>query len=238
MLTAIVILSIVLEAVAVVSAVAENRRIALIMMAVDVVVLMCVSVSYGFPFRTQTDKCLWYAFSLSAIAFVLYCFRTDRWMLVLFFVPVSVFAVKACFGQSVLMAPALRNGWLLPHVVFYASSYLLLSESFVISVIGFYKSKTEELLFGYSLHLGFVFYSLALLVGMIWAKQAWGCFWSFDPKETWSLATWILLLVADGLAERRSKRTVWVLWLAYVCLHVCWWGVNHMPWAASGLHVY
>lgn len=238
MLTAIVIISIMLEAVAVVFAVTEHCRVSMILMALSVAMLAFASLFFGLPLETQCDKNLWYTFLLSTIALLLYCFYSNKWTFALFFVPIAVFTLKAVFGQSAILVPTLRSGWLLPHVALYISSYLLITAAFVLSVAECFNARIDKHLIDDSLSIGFAFYSLALLIGMVWAKQAWGCFWSFDPKETWSLATWVLLLVANNLVKSNSKWTVGVLSLAYVCLHVCWWGVNLMPWASSGLHVY
>jgi len=90
-------------------------------------------------------------------------------------------------------------------------------------------------------YLGFAFLSLGLLFGALWAKEAWGHYWTWDPKETWALITWLGYLI---YIHRRYhlpkvfKSSLWILALAFVILLVCWFGVNYLPSAQFSVHTY
>ena len=88
-----------------------------------------------------------------------------------------------------------------------------------------------------------------MLSGCVWAKQAWGNYWSWDPKETWAAATWCAYLVYIHLrlggsrvaVSRLTARNRWAcVWLiaAFVLLQMCWYGVNFLPGAADSMHSY
>jgi cytochrome c-type biogenesis protein CcsB len=85
-----------------------------------------------------------------------------------------------------------------------------------------------------SLFAGFVAMSLTILTGAFWAQQAWGQFWSWDPKETASLITWgiYLLLVYYRLSSRwRGRAAAYISIIGFVSI-ICTFGIN---W---GLHAY
>ena len=82
---------------------------------------------------------------------------------------------------------------------------------------------------------------LGMLMGAVWAKQAWGHYWEWDPKETWALVTALAYLayIHLRLAGRRyEKAAMWLLPVAFVMLLITWLGVNYLPSAQSSIHVY
>ncbi len=86
--------------------------------------------------------------------------------------------------------------------------------------------------------LGFLFFTVATILGAVWAARAWGGFWSWDPKETWALIVW--LNYAGFLHARATKgwRGSTMAWWAFASLFVvsfCFIGVNMF---LSGLHSY
>lgn len=89
-----------------------------------------------------------------------------------------------------------------------------------------------------SIVIGFPVFSIAILLGCVWAYQAWGGYWSWDPKETWALIVW--LVYASYLHARpqiRPKPTIlaWWLLLGFAATLFCYIGVNMF---LSGLHSY
>ncbi|HXW69495.1 MAG TPA: c-type cytochrome biogenesis protein CcsB [Dissulfurispiraceae bacterium] len=90
-----------------------------------------------------------------------------------------------------------------------------------------------------SVAVGFPIFTLGgLIFGAIWADQAWGRYWSWDPKETWSLITWFVYafyLHARFLRGWRGKRIAVVAVLGFVCTVFTYLGVNLL---LSGLHSY
>ena len=81
-----------------------------------------------------------------------------------------------------------------------------------------------------------------MLFGALWAKEAWGHYWSWDLKETWVAITWFAYLIYLHYFLLPHHHTRWALWLLIVCfilLQMCWWGINYLPSAQeSSVHIY
>ena len=91
--------------------------------------------------------------------------------------------------------------------------------------------------------IGMAFLTFGMLSGCIWAKQAWGNYWTWDPKETWAAATWCAYLVYVHRrlqGDRREHDAVAYVWIiiGFGLLQMCWYGVNLLPWASQSLHSY
>ena len=140
--------------------------------------------------------------------------------------------------------PALRSGWLVLHVSFTFVGEAFFVASFV-SALAFLLSKDEKRKLDYdrltytSIALGFpVFTAGALIFGAIWAERAWGSWWSWDPKETWALVTW--LVYAFYLHTRLTRRRKGALpavaaVVGFLCTLFTFLGVNYL---LPGLHSY
>ncbi len=90
------------------------------------------------------------------------------------------------------------------------------------------------------MYAGFGFLILGMLMGCLWAKEAWGHFWSWDPKETWAFITAAAYLVYIHMRMQKyhPKFTLWMLPIAFVLLLITWIGVNYLPSAQGSIHVY
>ncbi|MBU0481388.1 MAG: c-type cytochrome biogenesis protein CcsB [Proteobacteria bacterium] len=85
---------------------------------------------------------------------------------------------------------------------------------------------------------GFLWLSAGIITGAIWANSAWGTYWSWDPKETWSLITWFLYAAALHARFTRGwggKRIAWLAIIGFVSVVFTYYGVNYL---LSGLHSY
>jgi cytochrome c-type biogenesis protein CcsB len=94
----------------------------------------------------------------------------------------------------------------------------------------------DELIYQ-SAALGFVFLAIGIMTGAIWAHYAWGSYWSWDPKETWSLITWLIyaiMLHARYVRGWRGKRMAIMAIVGFISVLVTYLGVNYLP----GLHSY
>lgn len=86
--------------------------------------------------------------------------------------------------------------------------------------------------------LGFPFLTLGIISGAVWANQAWGSYWSWDPKETWSLIAWIVFAIYLHTRITKSwqgKKPAFIATLGFFTVWVCYLGVNFL---GKGLHSY
>ncbi len=89
--------------------------------------------------------------------------------------------------------------------------------------------------------IGFAFLTLGLLFGALWAKEAWGHYWTWDPKETWALLTFLVYLIYIHIRSYHKEKTklhLWILSISFVFLLAAWFGVNYMPSAKNSVHTY
>jgi cytochrome c-type biogenesis protein CcsB len=94
----------------------------------------------------------------------------------------------------------------------------------------------DELIYQ-SAALGFVFLAIGIMTGSIWAHYAWGSYWSWDPKETWSLITWLIyaiMLHTRYVRGWRGKRMAIMAIVGFISVLITYLGVNYLP----GLHTY
>jgi cytochrome c-type biogenesis protein CcsB len=85
--------------------------------------------------------------------------------------------------------------------------------------------------------LGFLFLSVGIITGAVWANSAWGRYWGWDPKETWSLITWFVyaaLLHAKMMRGWQGRRIAFLSILGFAAVLFTYFGVNLLP----GLHSY
>lgn len=86
--------------------------------------------------------------------------------------------------------------------------------------------------------IGFSFLTIGILSGAVWANEAWGSYWSWDPKETWALITWItfaIYLHTRFVKGWQGQKPALVASLGFIILWVCYLGVNLL---GKGLHSY
>ena len=86
--------------------------------------------------------------------------------------------------------------------------------------------------------LGFPFLTIGIISGAVWANEAWGSYWSWDPKETWALITWLVFtsyLHARITKNWKGKKTAILGGLGFFVIWICYLGVNFL---GKGLHSY
>lgn len=136
--------------------------------------------------------------------------------------------------------PALQSPWFIPHVTSYVIAYGLLTVSFFLTLVSFHPHKSQRLEAAHDvLVLAFPFLTFGLWSGALWADEAWGRYWAWDIKETWSLITWTLYLFYFHLRKHHALRS-WqrpVLLLAYAAVLVTFFVVNLLPRITS-IHSY
>ena len=201
------------------------------------------------PLRTLGETRLWYSVFLSIFGYIVYLRKKYFWLLgyclamAVLFIGLNI--MKPELHDKDLM-PALQSPWFVPHVVVYLIAYALLAASAMTGFLGllkFYrKQKVWEMLHlsDNIVYVGFAFLTLGLLFGALWAKEAWGHYWTWDPKEVWALITWLLYLLYIHLRymKRSPEWSFWSLIIAFIVLLVCWFGVNYLPTAGNSVHTY
>ena len=86
--------------------------------------------------------------------------------------------------------------------------------------------------------VGFILLTAGIVTGAIWANSAWGTYWSWDPKETWSLITWLVyaaLLHSRFMRGWRGRRVATFSLIGFACVLFTYFGVNLL---LAGLHSY
>nr|YP_009171917.1 CcsA [Solanum nigrum]AKM21994.1 CcsA [Solanum nigrum]UOF73143.1 cytochrome c heme attachment protein [Solanum nigrum]UVF34755.1 cytochrome c biogenesis protein [Solanum nigrum] len=86
--------------------------------------------------------------------------------------------------------------------------------------------------------LGFTFLTIGILSGAVWANEAWGSYWNWDPKETWAFITWIIFAIYLHTRTNRNLRganSAIVASIGFLIIWICYFGVNLL---GIGLHSY
>ncbi len=157
------------------------------------------------------------------------------------------------------LVPALQSNWLLYHVITCFLGYAAFAVACGISIMYLIKAKFEEgastasaggLMAMFppirvlddlnyrSIMIGFPLLTLGIITGAAWANYAWGTYWSWDTKETWSLIVWFVyaaFLHARFTRGWVGKRAAWLSIIGFAATIFCYLGVNLF---LSGLHSY
>jgi cytochrome c-type biogenesis protein CcsB len=154
------------------------------------------------------------------------------------------------------LLPALQSAWLPVHAGVSLLAYGFLSLAFCGGLMyllqerelksknfGYFFKRLPSLealdqLNSHCITAGFIFLTLGIVTGSIWARQAWGTYWHWDPKETWSLITWFVYLVQ--IHQRftvgwRGKRAATMAVLGFLSVIFTLWGVTYL---LGGVHSY
>ena len=151
------------------------------------------------------------------------------------------------------LLPALKSNWLIAHVVACFIGYAAFAIAFGLSIMylirqresssqnalieRFPKPRVLDGLTHQMIMFGFLFLSVGIFTGAIWANSAWGRYWGWDPKETWSLITWFIyatLLHAKMMRGWHGRRIAFLSVLGFAAVLFTYFGVNLLP----GLHSY
>ena len=154
------------------------------------------------------------------------------------------------------LIPALQSNWLIAHVVTCFIGYGAFAVAGGLGMMYLLKRATKDKpnspsflvalpeltiiddLTHKTTVFGFMWLSAGIITGAIWANEAWGTYWSWDPKETWSIITWFLY--ASTLHARftrgwRGQRIAWLAIIGFIAVFFTYFGVNFL---LSGLHSY
>jgi cytochrome c-type biogenesis protein CcsB len=154
------------------------------------------------------------------------------------------------------LVPALQSYWLHAHVITCFIGYAAFAVSAGVAVMYLLKARQEEAkisqgmvgllpscktlddLVYRAIMWGFPFLTAGIITGAAWANYAWGTYWSWDPKETWSLIVWLVYAVYLHARITRGwygKRAAILSIVGFLATIMCYLGVNLV---LSGLHSY
>lgn len=218
-----------------------------------------------FPLSNLYESCLFLSWALTVghLALERWGERAGFQEVGIMTAPVALFlnafatlSLPPAMQEAAPLVPALRSHWLMMHVSLMLLSYaaLLCGSMLAIAFLvigdasdasdpsaqstGAQLAQTLDYLSYRTLGIGFPLLTVGILSGAVWANEAWGSYWSWDPKETWALITWIVF--AMYLHTRlqygwRGQKPAIFAALGFVVVWVCYLGVNLM---GKGLHSY
>nr|YP_009648330.1 cytochrome c heme attachment protein [Arrhenatherum elatius]QCD14497.1 cytochrome c heme attachment protein [Arrhenatherum elatius] len=123
---------------------------------------------------------------------------------------------------------------------FYAKRSALKSTS-VLSFPNYYKYQLTERLDSWSyrvISLGFTLLTIGILCGAVWANEAWGSYWNWDPKETWAFITWTIFAIylhSRTNPNWKGTNSALVASIGFLIIWICYFGINLL---GIGLHSY
>ncbi|MDX9817710.1 MAG: c-type cytochrome biogenesis protein CcsB [Desulfococcus multivorans] len=150
------------------------------------------------------------------------------------------------------LLPALKSNWLIAHVITCFIGYAAFAVAFGLSLMFLAKREHDspqgsgwkmpsprvlDELTHQMVMLGFLFLTAGIITGAVWANSAWGRYWGWDPKETWSLITWFIyatLLHARLMRGWQGRRAAMFSIAGFGAVLFTYFGVNLLP----GLHSY
>jgi cytochrome c-type biogenesis protein CcsB len=147
------------------------------------------------------------------------------------------------------LVPALQSYWMKIHVpanfVGYGAFSLaaMVGSAYLLSSKGILTSRLPKLdvlddLMYKSISIGFIFFTIATILGAMWAAEAWGSYWSWDAKETWALIVWLNYAAWLHLRLVKGLRGTMLAWWALIGLLVTTFAFLGVNMFLSGLHTY
>ncbi|MCI6867164.1 MAG: c-type cytochrome biogenesis protein CcsB [Lachnospiraceae bacterium] len=207
------------------------------------------------PLTNQYEFATSFAWGIS-LCFLMFLWKYHFQALGAFVTPVIFLLIGYAAMQSREvreLMPALRSNWLGIHVSTAILSYGAFGVSFAVSLMFLMRQKMKDNVFWQehipeeqkldmisyrAVSLGFLFLTFVIITGAIWAERAWGSYWSWDPKETWSLITWIIyalylhLRISKGW---KNKSAAMFAVIGFICVIFTYIGVNTL---IPGIHSY
>ena len=211
------------------------------------------------PFSNLYESLIFFAWTV-ILLYLIMEWRTKNRTLGAFVTPLAFLALAyASFSPNVRshiqpLIPALKSNWLISHVITCFFGYAAFGLSFGISIMYLIKRLDRDERKNLFLKLipakgvldelnyqmvviGFLMLTLGIITGSVWAHSAWGSYWSWDPKETWSLITW--LIYASVLHSRmvrgwKGRKIAILCFIGFSCVLFTYFGVNYL----AGLHSY
>jgi len=211
------------------------------------------------PLSNLYESLIFFAWTI-ILLYLIVEWRTKNRAIGAFVTPLAFLAMAyASFSPNVNsriqpLIPALQSNWLISHVITCFFGYAAFSLSFGLSTMYLIKrldiqNKNKIFLkliprtviledLNYQMVVtGFIMLTLGIITGSVWAQSAWGSYWSWDPKETWSLITWFVyasVIHSRMIRGWSGKRIAILCFIGFFCVLFTYFGVNYL----AGLHSY
>ena len=204
------------------------------------------------PLSNFYESLVFFAWGLPALGGILFPRHLQGYLGAVVAVLACLLLAYASFGgvdsRIKPLMPALKSNWLLIHVVTAFLGYAGFALAFGAAILYLLQDRRpraslpplaqlDRLIYRATV-LGFLLLTLGILTGAVWAETAWGRYWSWDPKETWSLITWLIyvtLLHARLLKGWQGRRIAWLAVLGFMAVLFTYFGVSFL---LTGLHSY
>jgi cytochrome c-type biogenesis protein CcsB len=215
---------------------------------------------YGYvPLSNMYESLIFFSWTIVLVYLILE-FKYRQKIIGVFVTPFAFLAIALTSiipgidAKIVPLVPALQSNWLAIHVITCFLGYASFAVSFGISVLYLIQDKKGSTKEGgsrwlpsisildeinyKSIVIGFPMLTLGIVTGAAWANYAWGSYWSWDPKETWSLITWFVyaaFLHARLTRDWRGRKAAILSIVGFSAVLFTYFGVNYI---ISGLHSY
>lgn len=215
---------------------------------------------YGYvPLSNMYESLIFFSWTIVLIYLILELIYKQKiigvFVTPLAFLTIAVTSIIPSISPKITpLMPALQSNWLTIHVTTCFFGYAAFAVSFGISILYLIqdrRGKSEEGTAAWlpslpildeinykSIVIGFPMLSLGIITGAAWANYAWGSYWSWDPKETWSLITWFVyaaFLHARITRDWRGRKAAVLSIIGFAAVLFTYFGVNYL---LSGLHSY
>jgi len=211
------------------------------------------------PLSNLYESLIFFAWTI-VFLYLLIEWRTKNRSLGAFATPLAFLAMAyASYSPTISsriqpLVPALKSNWLIAHVLTCFFGYAAFALAFALSLMYLLKKREKpkgsnvliriipdsSILDDMNYQMvviGFLLLTLGIITGSVWAHSAWGTYWSWDPKETWSLITWLVyaaLLHSRMVRGWRGKKLALLSIIGFSCVLFTYFGVNYL----AGLHSY
>lgn len=198
------------------------------------------------PFKTFYETFILLAWCMAVVGLVAGLAFRKSWLLSLAAVVsggMVLWALSSPDLEESLLPPALQSFWFVPHVTVYFFGYSMVILAGLTALASLIHPQRREALIGLADKLSlaaFLFLGTGLCLGAIWADDAWGTWWAWDPKECWALVTWLTIAAYRHLPRhvRLNSRGACILVVALGIVAFTYLGMHLLPTADLSDHVY
>ena len=201
------------------------------------------------PMANQFEFAMMFSFGIGAILLFLHTVLKIEWITTPGMIMAwGIYLYAALLPREIHeLMPALRSVWFVSHIgsaAFAYASFMLAGASGIRYLLIHQKTPEDRRLaeidyFIYRLiSIGLLLLTVTIVIGAIWAEEAWSSFWSWDPKEVWALITWIIYAIFLHLRLNRKKKGVFSAWYAILAVPVVLFTFIGVNTVLPGLHSY